>query len=87
MYNREAGTAPPCLPLFLLALEGYHLAEDLPWLDAVLNQAMILTGMGPVDRVHTVAGKLFATAYAYRRANSTVFPESCLPYDGHDLLN
>lgn len=25
---------------------------------------MILTGMGPVDRMHTTAGKLFATAYA-----------------------
>ena len=43
---------------------GYHRTEGLPWLDAVLNAAMILTGMGPVDRMETVAGKLFATAYA-----------------------
>jgi hypothetical protein len=43
---------------------GYHGFEALPWLDALLNAAMILTGMGPVDRVATTAGKLFATAYA-----------------------
>ena len=43
---------------------GYHAIEGLPWLDAVLNAAMILTGMGPVDRMQTSAGKLFATVYA-----------------------
>ena len=43
---------------------GYHAIEGLPWLDALLNAAMILTGMGPVDRMQTSAGKLFATAYA-----------------------
>ena len=43
---------------------GYHETEGLPWLDATLNAAMILTGMGPVDRMQTSAGKLFATAYA-----------------------
>jgi hypothetical protein len=43
---------------------GYHETEGLPWLDAVLNAAMILSGMGPVDRMQTTAGKLFATGYA-----------------------
>ena len=43
---------------------GYHTIEDLPWLDAQLNAAMILSGMGPVDRMQTSAGKLFASAYA-----------------------
>lgn len=43
---------------------GYHNFEALPWLDALLNAAMILSGMGPVDRLQTSAGKLFATAYA-----------------------
>ena len=43
---------------------GYHEIEELPWLDAILNAAMILSGMGPVDRMQTSAGKLFATAYA-----------------------
>jgi hypothetical protein len=43
---------------------GYHWTEHLPWIDAVLNASMILTGMGPVDTLHTEAGKLFASAYA-----------------------
>jgi hypothetical protein len=34
--------------LFVGAL-GYRETEGLPWLDATLNAAMILTGMGPVD--------------------------------------
>ena len=43
---------------------GYHRFEGLPWIDATLNAAMILTGMGPVDELHTRGGKLFALAYA-----------------------
>jgi hypothetical protein len=43
---------------------GYHYLGDLPWIDALLNSAMILTGMGPVDRLTTSSGKLFATFYA-----------------------
>lgn len=43
---------------------GYRVAADLPWVDALLNAAMILTGMGPVDRMTSVGGKLFAAGYA-----------------------
>ncbi len=43
---------------------GYHYFEGIAWIDALLNAAMILTGMGPVGELHTVAGKLFATFYA-----------------------
>jgi hypothetical protein len=43
---------------------GYRLTEGMPWLDAVLNAAMILTGMGPVSVLHSEGAKLFATAYA-----------------------
>ena len=47
-----------------LGVLGYHLLESLPWLDALVNASMILGGMGPVDALHTVAGKLFASFYA-----------------------
>ena len=47
-----------------LGAAGYHWLGRLPWLDALLNAAMILTGMGPVDHLDTASGKLFATAYA-----------------------
>ncbi len=43
---------------------GYHAFGRLPWTDAFLNASMILTGMGPVDRMDTEAGKLFAAFYA-----------------------
>jgi hypothetical protein len=48
----------------LIGAAGYHLTEGLAWLDAVLNAAMILTGMGPVTPLRHVSGKLFATFYA-----------------------
>jgi hypothetical protein len=43
---------------------GYHTIDGLPWLDAVLNAAMILTGMGPLAPISTPAAKVFATVYA-----------------------
>lgn len=43
---------------------GYHETVGLPWIDAILNAAMILTGMGPVNQISTTSGKLFATLYA-----------------------
>lgn len=47
-----------------LGTEGYHVFGGLAWIDAFLNASMILTGMGPVDRLDTSAGKLFASFYA-----------------------
>lgn len=43
---------------------GYHILGNLDWIDALLNAAMILTGMGPVNPMTTTSGKLFATFYA-----------------------
>jgi hypothetical protein len=42
---------------------GYHAFGTLNWIDALLNAAMILTGMGPVDPMKSAGGKLFATFY------------------------
>lgn len=54
------------LVLFFLSLGtlGYHFVVGLPWLDAVLNASMILSGMGPVDPITTEGGKVFASIYA-----------------------
>ena len=43
---------------------GYHRFAGLPWLDATLNAAMILTGMGPVNPLTTAPAKIFGIAYA-----------------------
>ena len=48
----------------LIGMAGYHYFEKLSWLDAFVNAAMILSGMGPLGELHTSAGKLFAGCYA-----------------------
>lgn len=48
----------------LIGMVGYVLLEKLSWMDAFLNAAMLLGGMGPVDPPHTDGGKLFAGLYA-----------------------
>jgi len=60
------GVAATALMAVALAIgtAGYRWTEGLPWLDAFLNASMILGGMGPVDVLHTDAGKLFASFYA-----------------------
>lgn len=43
---------------------GYIATEHFSWIDAFLNVAMLLGGMGPVNPPLSVAGKLFAGLYA-----------------------
>ena len=43
---------------------GYHVTANLGWIDAFLNASMILTGMGPVDKLETNTAKIFASFYA-----------------------
>lgn len=43
---------------------GYHWLARLGWVDAYLNAAMILTGMGPVNPMDTDAAKIFSGLYA-----------------------
>lgn len=61
---RSAGFSAAVVVVSLaIGAVGYHSTEGLPWVDAVLNASMILTGMGPVDHLVTTPGKLFATFY------------------------
>jgi hypothetical protein len=59
-----------CFALAFLCLSlaagtvGYAHFANLSPVDAFLNASMILTGMGPVDRMETTGGKLFAGIYA-----------------------
>jgi hypothetical protein len=48
----------------ILGMVGYHFLEQMAWIDALVNAAMLLGGMGPVNELHTDAGKLFASFYA-----------------------
>jgi hypothetical protein len=47
-----------------IGILGYHSFEHLSWIDSLLNASMILGGMGPVNPVQTIAGKVFASFYA-----------------------
>jgi hypothetical protein len=47
-----------------LGMSGYEYFEGLPSLDAFLNAAMLMGGMGPVNAPQTDGGKLFAGIYA-----------------------
>ena len=47
-----------------IGMLGYVLLENLSWVDAFLNAAMLLGGMGPVNPPQTTPGKLFAGLYA-----------------------
>lgn len=47
-----------------IGMVGYRLLEGLSWIDAFLNAAMLLGGMGPVESPVTFGGKLFAGLYA-----------------------
>ena len=47
-----------------IGMVGYHVFENLNWVDAFVNAAMILSGMGPVSQLNTDGGKIFAGCYA-----------------------
>ena len=48
-----------------IGIYGYETTEGMSLIDAFLNSAMLLGGMGPVaPELHTEAGKLFAGIYA-----------------------
>jgi hypothetical protein len=59
------GVAGVLIGLSLFAgVAGYHFLERMTWIDAYVNAAMILSGMGPVTELRTSAGKFFAGCYA-----------------------
>lgn len=48
----------------LLGMAGYAWLEGLAWIDAFVDAAMLLGGMGPVHTPTTFGGKLFAGLFA-----------------------
>lgn len=47
-----------------IGMVGYAASEQMSVVDAFVNAAMILSGMGPVTELKTTGGKLFAGFYA-----------------------
>jgi hypothetical protein len=47
-----------------IGIAGYAYFESMSFIDAYVNAAMILSGMGPMGELKTTAGKIFAGTYA-----------------------
>lgn len=47
-----------------IGIAGYAGFEGMSFVDAYVNAAMILSGMGPLGELKTTAGKIFAGSYA-----------------------
>jgi fumarate reductase subunit D len=47
-----------------IGMAGYHYFEGMGWVDSYTNATMILSGMGPLDPIKTLAGRIFAGTYA-----------------------
>ncbi len=41
-----------------IGVAGYHYTDNIPWIDAVHNASMILSGMGPVVEIKS-GGEIF----------------------------
>ncbi|MBM3519335.1 MAG: hypothetical protein FJX63_00950 [Alphaproteobacteria bacterium] len=48
----------------VIGMAGYMGFEGMNVIDAFVNAAMILSGMGPLNPLHTAGGKIFAGLYA-----------------------
>ena len=64
LAGHSAAAAAVMLASLGAGMAGYHHYEKLSWLDAFLNAAMLLGGMGPVEAPASAGGKLFAGLYA-----------------------
>jgi hypothetical protein len=47
-----------------IGIAGYAYFEGMAFVDAYVNAAMILSGMGPMGELKTTGGKIFAGSYA-----------------------
>ena len=67
-YHRLARSAAIGLTVAIgslfIGMAGYHVFENLGWIDAFANASMILSGMGPLGELKTSGGKIFAGCYA-----------------------
>ena len=64
MLRHGAAVIPLGVATLGIGMAIYHFVEGLPWADSFLNAAMLLGGMGPVNPLHTTAGKWLAGLYA-----------------------
>ena len=64
MLRHLAGAVGLVVGALAIGIFGYHYIAGFSWVDSLLNAAMILGGMGPVNPLTGSASKLFASFYA-----------------------
>jgi hypothetical protein len=64
MLSGATAFLPLAVVTLAIGMGIYHYVEGRAWSDSFLNAAMLLGGMGPVDRLETTAGKWLAGFYA-----------------------
>jgi hypothetical protein len=64
LFRHAGAVAVLVLASLGVGVLGYMQLAGLTWIDAFLNAAMLLGGMGPVAELHSDAAKLFAGVYA-----------------------
>lgn len=64
MLSSGIALLPLAIGTLALGMVLYHAQEGLSWADSFLNAAMLMGGMGPVDKIQTSAGKWLVGTYA-----------------------
>jgi hypothetical protein len=64
ILSHFAGAVGLILGALGIGIFGYHFIAGFSWVDSLLNAAMILGGMGPVNSLTDTPSKLFASFYA-----------------------
>ena len=64
MARFAAAAALVIVGSLVVGMAGYRGFEHLAWIDAFLNAAMLLGGMGPISVPVSSGGKIFAGLYA-----------------------
>ena len=64
LLRHGAGAVGVIAASLAIGMAGYVAFEHLSWLDAFVNAAMLLGGMGPVGTLDSTPVKLFAALFA-----------------------
>ena len=64
MLNHSGYAAVLVLVSLVAGMLGYHVFDELSWVDAFVDTSMLLGGMGPVNPLRSTGAKVFAGIFA-----------------------
>ena len=72
IWKRAARSVVLILGILAIGMEGMHLIERMPYVDAFYFMSMLATAQGPAATPATVGGKLFASVMAFVSVGTVV---------------